>query len=84
MAIVGNKIWPDQEFPKEAFGYAADRSSAHDFSTPFYGREEVVRDIERLKTDKNTYRLRIARYELVEVTEIECVGKRPLENQQAT
>jgi hypothetical protein len=77
MTVIHGKVWPDHEFPQETFGYHADRNSVHDFGTPLRGRKQTMRDIERLKTDEQTYRLRVARYKLVEVEEIEVVGERP-------
>jgi hypothetical protein len=77
MTVIHGKIWPDHEFSPEVFGYHADRNSVHDFGTPFHTRKEVVKRTEHLKEDPNTFRLRIARYVLAEVEEIEVVGKRP-------
>ena len=77
MTVLRGEIWPDHTFPAETFGYHADRNSVHDFGTPLRGQRETQETVEQLKTDPNTYRLRVARYVLAEVTEIEVVGKRP-------
>jgi hypothetical protein len=77
MTVLRGKVWPDNEFPAETFAYHADRNSVHDFGTPLQSRRVVDDRVEPLKTDPETYRLRIARYELVEVIEVDCVGERP-------
>lgn len=77
MTVIRGKLWPDHEFPAETFGYHADRNSVHDFGTPLRGREDAMKAVERLKTDERTFRLRIARYVLAEIEEIEVVGERP-------
>lgn len=77
MTVIRDKIYPDHEFPKETWGYHADRNSVHDFGTPLRSRDSTMHDMERLKTDDKTYRLRIAHYELVEVIEVDCIGERP-------
>lgn len=77
MTVIKGKVRPDGDFPKETFGYIANRNSAHNWRTPLSSRNEANKTVEVAKNDKKTYRLRVARYELVEVTEIECIGERP-------
>lgn len=77
MTVIRGKVRPDGDFPKETFGYIADRNSAHNWRTPLSDRSEVDKTVEVCKKDEKTYRLRVARYKLVEVTEIECIGERP-------
>lgn len=75
--LFDGRVLPDQEFPEEIAGYHADRNSVHDFGTPFKSPEQVVESVEHLKADPQTYRLRVARYRLVSVEEIDCAGERP-------
>ena len=77
MTVIRGEIRRDHEFPQETFGYHADRNAVHDYGTPLRGRKTTMDQIESLRTDEKTYRLRVARYELVEVEEIEVVGQRP-------
>jgi hypothetical protein len=77
MTVMRDEIWPDHEFPQEVFGYHADRNAVHDFGTPFHDHKSTMKDIERLRTDPKTYRLRVVRFELVEIEEIKVVGIRP-------
>jgi hypothetical protein len=80
MTVIRGKVYPDSEFPEEDFHYHADRNSVHDYGSQVNAKSDIEGRIERLKTDEQTYRLRVARYKLVEVIEIECVGKRPTKN----
>lgn len=77
MTVIDNQIWPDHEFPEETWGYHAERATPHDYGTPLRNEQDTREQVEHLKTDPKTYRLRIARYKLVEIKEIECIGKRP-------
>lgn len=77
MTVIHGKIWPDHEFPTETFGFHADRNSVHDYGTNLHNRKTIEKDIEHIKTDEKTFRLRIARYVLAEVIEVEVIGERP-------
>ena len=77
MTVIHGKIWPDHEFPAETWGYHADRDSVHDYGTPLRTKDDTMASALRNQDDPKTYRLRVARYVLAEVTEIECAGERP-------
>jgi hypothetical protein len=84
MTVIRGKVWPDHEFAEDVYGYAADRNSVHNFRTPFETRETVMKQVEILKKEQNTFRLRVAHYRLVEVEEFECIGERPKEEADAS
>lgn len=81
MTNIRGNVWPDHEFPAERFAYHADRDAVHDFGTPPSHEPTVRQTVEKLKSDPHTFRLRVARYQLVEVEEIECIGQRPTTDQ---
>lgn len=77
MTVIHGEIYPDHEFPTQTWGYHADRDAVHDFGNPLRTKDEVMKSALRHQDDPKTYRLRVAHYVLVEVTEIECAGERP-------